>query len=148
MKKINTKGFTMFELVIVIAVIAILATVLVPTFSHVIEKSKNSAALQAGVSFYEEVVAEDISDGKLDGKSNSETDTEVINKEFWLKFTQKESLPAGITDFKYEADGNKIIEFKIVVNGRICEYDTKAEKFAVRPIALEDSVESDTFKTP
>ena len=45
-KKNNRKGFTTVELVIVIAVIAILATVLIPTFSNLIEKANESAALQ------------------------------------------------------------------------------------------------------
>lgn len=39
-------AFTITELVIVIAVIAILAAVLIPTFSNVVEKAKESAALQ------------------------------------------------------------------------------------------------------
>ena len=47
MKKTNKKGFTIVELVIVIAVIAILAAVLIPTFSGVVEKARQSAALQA-----------------------------------------------------------------------------------------------------
>lgn len=46
MKKFNKKGFTITELVIVIAVIAILAAVLIPTFSNVISNAKQSAALQ------------------------------------------------------------------------------------------------------
>lgn len=45
MKK-NNKGFTIVELVIVIAVIAILAAVLIPTFSGVVDKANSSAALQ------------------------------------------------------------------------------------------------------
>ena len=40
------KAFTITELVIVIAVIAILAAVLIPTFSNVIERANQSAALQ------------------------------------------------------------------------------------------------------
>ena len=40
------KAFTITELVIVIAVIAILAAVLIPTFSNVINNAKESAALQ------------------------------------------------------------------------------------------------------
>ena len=47
MKKTNKKGFTIVELVIVIAVIAILAAVLIPTFSGVVTKAKQSAAMQA-----------------------------------------------------------------------------------------------------
>ena len=39
MKKLNKKGFTIVELVIVIAVIAILAAVMIPTFSGIIEKA-------------------------------------------------------------------------------------------------------------
>lgn len=46
MKKTNKKGFTIVELVIVIAVIAILAAVLIPTFTNVVEKANQSAALQ------------------------------------------------------------------------------------------------------
>ncbi len=42
MKKANKKGFTIVELVIVIAVIAILAAVLIPTFSSLIEKANIS----------------------------------------------------------------------------------------------------------
>ena len=46
MKKLNKKGFTIVELVIVIAVIAILAAVLIPTFAAVVEKANRSAAMQ------------------------------------------------------------------------------------------------------
>ena len=48
MKKQNKKrGFTITELVVVIAVIAILSAVLIPTFSGIIKKSKESADQQA-----------------------------------------------------------------------------------------------------
>jgi prepilin-type N-terminal cleavage/methylation domain-containing protein len=45
-KKNNRKGFTIVELVIVIAVIAILATVLIPTFGNIIDKANASKLLQ------------------------------------------------------------------------------------------------------
>ena len=41
------KGFTIVELVIVIAVVAILAAVLIPTFSNLIKKANQSADIQA-----------------------------------------------------------------------------------------------------
>ena len=47
MKTHRKKGFTIVELVIVIAVIAILAAVLIPTFTGVINSAKESKALQA-----------------------------------------------------------------------------------------------------
>lgn len=47
MKKVNNKkGFTIVELVIVIAVIAILAAVLIPTFSGVVDNANKTAALE------------------------------------------------------------------------------------------------------
>ncbi|MBQ9735719.1 MAG: prepilin-type N-terminal cleavage/methylation domain-containing protein [Clostridia bacterium] len=48
MKKTNKKGFTIVELVIVIAIIAVLAAVLIPTFAGVIKKA-NLAADQRAV---------------------------------------------------------------------------------------------------
>ena len=42
----NRKGFTITELVIVIAVIAILAAVLIPTFAGIIDKANNSTITQ------------------------------------------------------------------------------------------------------
>ena len=44
--KQTKKGFTTVELVIVIAVIAILATVLIPTFVSLIKRAEESAYLQ------------------------------------------------------------------------------------------------------
>lgn len=46
--KKNKKGFTLVELVIVIAVIAILMAVLIPTFASVIGSAQKSAAEQEG----------------------------------------------------------------------------------------------------
>ena len=40
MKKNKQKGFTLVELIIVIAIIGVLAAVLIPTFAGVIEKAK------------------------------------------------------------------------------------------------------------
>ncbi|MBQ8414379.1 MAG: type II secretion system protein [Clostridia bacterium] len=43
MKRNNKKGFTIVELVIVIAVIAILSAVLIPTFGGIVDKANESA---------------------------------------------------------------------------------------------------------
>ena len=71
MKKTNKKGFTIVELVIVIAVIAILSAVLIPTFGGIISQANESAAKQECRNKYTEVYAQDIADGVLDCKTNS-----------------------------------------------------------------------------
>ena len=74
MKKMNKKGFTIVELVIVIAVIAILAAVMIPTFSSVVNNAKKSAAIQEIKAAYTETLSyflsNDIStdDSALDAK--------------------------------------------------------------------------------
>ena len=54
----NKKGFTIVELVIVIAVIAILAGVLIPTFAGIISKANESKALQESQNAIKVVVTE------------------------------------------------------------------------------------------
>ena len=46
MRNTNKKGFTIVELVIVVAVIAILAAVLIPTFTGIIARANLSADQQ------------------------------------------------------------------------------------------------------
>ena len=57
MKRNNKKGFTIVELVIVIAVIAILAAVLIPTFGGMIKKANDSATIQEANAAYKSYMA-------------------------------------------------------------------------------------------
>ena len=57
MKKMNKKGFTIVELVIVIAVIAILSAVLIPTFSGVVANAEKQAAIADAKAAYQQYVA-------------------------------------------------------------------------------------------
>ena len=75
-KKNNRKGFTTVELVIVIAVIAILATVLIPTFSNLIGKANESAALQEASSIFKSYTIEN--------------PTTFSGKDLYIKVTSKD----------------------------------------------------------
>ena len=80
MKRNNKKGFTIVELVIVIAVIAILSAVLIPTFSGITEKAQKSAAQQVARNVYTEVQAEDLyNDGLQNGTFASGVNVQSIN---------------------------------------------------------------------
>jgi prepilin-type N-terminal cleavage/methylation domain-containing protein len=58
MKKMNKKGFTIVELVIVIAVIAILSAVLIPTFSGVVDQANATAVVADAKAKYQEYIAD------------------------------------------------------------------------------------------
>ena len=65
----KSKGFTIVELVIVIAVIAILAAVLIPTFSSLINKA-NITSDQSAVRNMNTALAASEADGKPENLSN------------------------------------------------------------------------------
>lgn len=88
----HQKGFTTVELVIVIAVIAILATVLIPTFSNLINKANKSATLSDANALYKSWLVENAANLKSDtvlalvvGESGSEVvylfENNQLNKE-------------------------------------------------------------------
>lgn len=98
MKRTSKKGFTIVELVIVIAVIAILAAVMIPTFSSVIGKARDSAALQEATAAYKAALAEALAD---DGSAEGD---EVIVNGFKIVFDDPEGKGATVNtpeNFEY-----------------------------------------------
>ena len=107
MKKTNKKGFTIVELVIVIAVIAILAGVMIPTFGGIIKTANESAVKQAAAAAYKEAYALDLSDGVLDGvDANKKNVSETVAGYSYDSATSK-------VTFEYVDSAKKI---KVVTN--------------------------------
>lgn len=65
MKRNNKKGFTIVELVIVVAVIAILAGVLIPTFVGVVAEAQNAAAVSEAKTAYQQYIYAHTEDGEI-----------------------------------------------------------------------------------
>ena len=63
MKRSTNKGFTIVELVIVIAIIAILAAVLIPTFASLIQKANESNDIQAAKNMNTFLAMANVTDG-------------------------------------------------------------------------------------
>ena len=113
--KRNKRGFTIVELVIVIAVIAILAAVLIPTFTTLVDRAKRTADLQECKSAY----------------------TQMLTQEeyFGSKEAAKRAVFVGGNDYSYLCDDNgDFVDhcYKLMVlNKQGASSELKEEKFAV-----------------
>ena len=107
MKKNNKKGFTIIELVIVIGVIAILAGVLIPTFSSVTEKAKVSSALQNATNALKVMVAEDY-------ETFDENTYYIKSGNYWFEVKNGDinETPINIQSAGYELDANDVVYAK------------------------------------
>ena len=63
MKKLNKKGFTMAELLIVVAIIAVLVAIAIPIFTTQLEKSREATDVANIRSAYAEAMTKAVSDG-------------------------------------------------------------------------------------
>ena len=107
MKKMNKKGFTIVELVIVIAVIAVLAAVLIPTFSGVIGNAKDVAAEKNAQSAYETYLVEN-------------ANKDVVADDFI--FDGGEGRVVAIKDGKVVKDNNATVFYQTVEEAQKAQF--------------------------
>ena len=102
MKKTNKRGFTIVELVIVIAVIAILAAVLIPNISRLVKKANESADIQAVRQMNTQLAMNEVTEGK--------SITEVHKALSEGGMTSKDYHPlVSNTYFFWDADENRVL---------------------------------------
>ena len=92
MKRNNKKGFTIVELVIVIAVIAILAGVLIPTFAGIVKKANNSSIQKETRAALTVILAEE--NGQLSSEAT-----------YYFYYASKN----GVSYFKYDTDTASLV---------------------------------------
>ena len=62
-KKANKKGFTIMEMLIVVAIIAVLVAIAIPTFNNALTKSKEAADVANIRAAYAEIMVANLTDG-------------------------------------------------------------------------------------
>lgn len=101
--KRNKKGFTIVELVIVIAVIAILAAVLIPTFSSLINKAKESSDTALVKNLNIIMAADEAENGK------SETMSEALAAAESAGYTIEKITPTSSGDILWDEQNNRFV---------------------------------------
>ena len=120
LKKMNKKGFTLAELLIVVAIIAVLVAISIPIFSAQLEKAKEATDMANIRSAYAEVVAAYLGDSKehvasVNLKSNK--DDYVSDKSAEIAGVKYEVILKGVSiqnpcEVKVTADG------KVTIGGK------------------------------
>ena len=106
MRQKRGKAFTIVELVIVIAVIAILAAVLIPTFSSVIKKAKISADQQTAANINTALSAYAVENG-IDGTEDLYKAISDLYGDSFQQVLQPQSASYGY-HFWYDVQSNRI----------------------------------------
>ena len=122
-KKRNEKGFTLAELLIVVAIIAVLVAIAIPVFTSQLERSRESTDLANIRSAYAEVVTQVLEDGasditatvekqqKVDGWASVNDDQEIggIKVKANLKSTDATVIKYTKSDGKVTIDDNEVV---------------------------------------
>lgn len=120
MKKMNNKGFTLMEMLIVVAIIAVLVAIAIPVFTNQLEKAREATDMANIRSAYAEVMATALTD--TDRSSDAETDvgngvkrTVTNGVATWTKTVAAVQKQAGWQSGQPEIGGNK--DVKAVTSG-------------------------------
>lgn len=119
-KKANKKGFTIMEMLIVVAIIAVLAAIAIPTFNSALTKSKEAADIANIRAAYAEVQVAILTDDAtateaefvkaLTGKDNDGKAGEVLNytgDNHGYKFTEATQNTKAKVEYKANKLKNK-----------------------------------------
>lgn len=122
------KGFTIIELVIVIAVIGILAGVLIPTFSNVISQANETAAMESANNAYTNYLV----DHAIDGAKNICIEVKVSdsgNDSYYFHVVNGQFIAEASKTCASDASFGKNAFVHYVVNKGTTEFAKESENF-------------------
>ena len=148
MRKTSKKGFTIVELVIVIAIIAILAAILIPTFANVISDANDAAAVSGARGAYTEYQAATLAENG-DGASAADDFIYKHDGSRFVVFKDGEAITKeNSTDIKIFTSLNAALAlFNVADNPATTEEDETETYKAVNLVTYETEDEAGNPKT-
>ena len=127
MKKNNTKGFTLMEMLIVVAIIAVLVAIAIPVFTNQLEKAREATDMANIRSAYAEVMACALTDAP--DKTNEVTRTDNTDGSVkWEKHVEAVQKQAGWVSGTTVEIGGEQVEAVTAKKGWTISYtDTNAK---------------------
>ena len=98
-KKLNKKGFTLAELLIVVAIIAVLVAISIPIFNSQLEKSREAVDMANIRAAYAEVMTAALTEDKTTATGIWNTTASAYQKTVTLK-QSKDGWQSDVTDVK------------------------------------------------
>ena len=125
----NKKGFTLAELLIVVAIIAVLVAIAIPIFTSQLEKAKEATDAANIRAAYAEVSTKALTDGAADVKSLFVTASQT--KENWQTNSNNATMNIGGENvaFAYTGGTNN--------KGWVIAYDSANSKVTITPEATK-----------
>lgn len=112
MKKRNQKGFTIMEMLIVVAIIAILVAIAIPTFNSALTKSKEAADVANIRAAYAEVMVDCMMNGTTPTKAAVEAKVGTLNNSTALTGDDKQ-ITYTATKLTNSADGTTTFKWSL-----------------------------------
>lgn len=130
-RRLNKKGFTLVEVIVVLVILAILAAIMIPSMVQWIDKANDKSALVEGRTILlaaQTITSEAYAATPIAGVMNDAQATATIKlAAIGGSFTTKPSVTDGaVTDFVFKTASGKTVTYSSTAA-------TAAEKFTVAP---------------